>query len=85
MVERGGGGSIIFISSVQAVMPIGLSVAYNAAKAGTDHLMRTVMELARINVNSIHGLVRMEVESSLGRLGLPSDIGKAAKRVTNQF
>lgn len=97
MVERGGGGSIIFISSVQAVMPIGLSVAYNAAKAGTDHLMRTVaMELAehRINVNSIQpGWIdtpkeretwseeAMEVEGGKlpwGRLGLPSDIGKAA-------
>ena len=56
MVERGEGGKIVFISSVQAVMPIGLSVAYNAAKAGLDHMMRTsAMELSshRINVNSI--------------------------------
>tara|TARA_B100000676_G_scaffold38775_1_gene36618 strand:- start:2882 stop:3682 length:801 start_codon:yes stop_codon:yes gene_type:complete len=56
LVQRGRGGSMIFISSVQAVMPIGLSVAYNAAKAGTDHMMKTIaMELAghRINVNSI--------------------------------
>ena len=56
MVERGEGGKIVFISSVQAVMPIGLSVAYNAAKAGLDHMMRTIaMELSahRINVNSI--------------------------------
>lgn len=56
MVQRGEGGKIVFISSVQAVMPIGLSVAYNAAKAGLDHMMKTIaVELSshRINVNSI--------------------------------
>ncbi len=56
LVERGEGGKMVFISSVQAVMPIGLSVAYNAAKAGLDHMMKTIaMELTghRINVNSI--------------------------------
>lgn len=56
MVERGGGGKIVFISSVQAEMPIGLCVAYGAAKAGLNHLMRTIaVELSphRINVNAI--------------------------------
>lgn len=56
MVERGGGGKIVFISSVQAEMPIGLCVAYGAAKAGLNHMMRTIaVELAphRINVNAI--------------------------------
>ncbi len=56
MVERGTGGKITFISSVQGELPAALSVAYNAAKAGVNHMMRTIaMELCqhRINVNAI--------------------------------
>lgn len=56
MVARGGGGKIVFISSVQALMPYARSVAYNAAKAGLNHMARTIaVELAphRINVNAI--------------------------------
>ena len=56
MVERGQGGKIIFISSVQAELPIGMCAPYGAAKAGLNHLMRTIaVELAahRINVNAI--------------------------------
>ncbi len=56
MVERGAGGKIVFISSVQAEMPIALCCAYGAAKAGLNHFMRSVaVELAehRINVNAI--------------------------------
>ena len=56
MVEQGGGGKIVFISSVQAEMPIAMSVAYGAAKAGLNHMMRTIaVELSahRINVNAI--------------------------------
>lgn len=56
MVERGGGGRIVFISSVHAEMPQANSVAYNAAKAGLNHMMRTIaVELSqhRINVNAI--------------------------------
>ena len=56
MVSRGGGGKIVFISSVQAEMPISHCVAYGAAKAGLNHMMRTIsVELAphRINVNAI--------------------------------
>ena len=34
MVARGGGGKIVFISSVHARIPYARSVAYNAAKAG---------------------------------------------------
>lgn len=55
LVERGG-GKIVFISSVHARMPYVDSVAYNAAKAGLNHLARTIAaELARhrINVNVI--------------------------------
>jgi len=56
MVERGGGGKIVFISSVHAEMPYARSVAYNAGKAGLNHMAKTVAaELAkhRINVNLI--------------------------------
>ena len=56
MVARGQGGKILFISSVQGEMPIARCVAYGAAKAGLNHMMRTIaVELAehRINVNAI--------------------------------
>ncbi len=56
MVRRGGGGKVVFISSVHAMMPYARSVAYNAAKAGLNHMARTIAtELAehRINVNVI--------------------------------
>ena len=56
MAARGRGGRIVFISSVHALMPYSLSVAYNAAKAGLNHLARTMaVELAdhRITVNAI--------------------------------
>lgn len=56
MVARGGGGKIVFISSVQAEMPIILCAPYGAAKAGLNHMMRSMaVELApyRINVNAI--------------------------------
>ena len=56
MVERGGGGKILFISSVQAEMPLARSAAYGAAKLGLNHMARTMaVELCehRINVNVI--------------------------------
>lgn len=56
MVARGQGGKIVFISSVQAEMPISRCAAYGAAKAGLNHMMRSIaVELAphRINVNAI--------------------------------
>ncbi|MCA9987532.1 MAG: SDR family oxidoreductase [Anaerolineales bacterium] len=56
MVERGEGGKIIFISSVHAERPYQRAVAYNAAKAGLNHMARTIArELVphRINVNII--------------------------------
>ncbi|MCF6311110.1 MAG: glucose 1-dehydrogenase [Verrucomicrobiales bacterium] len=55
MVKHGG-GKIVFISSVHAYMPYGLSASYNAAKAGLNHLAKTIAtELTqhRINVNVI--------------------------------
>lgn len=56
MVERGGRGKIVFISSVQGEMPIALCAPYGASKAGLNHMMRSIaVELAphRINVNAI--------------------------------
>jgi glucose 1-dehydrogenase len=56
MVERGGGGKIVFISSVHARKPFARNAAYDAAKAGLSHMTGTIAaELAphRINVNVI--------------------------------
>ena len=56
LVSRGSRGKIVFISSVQAEMPIALCAPYGAAKAGLNHMMRSIsVELApyRINVNAI--------------------------------
>jgi glucose 1-dehydrogenase len=56
MVGRGGGGKIVFISSVHARVPYARSVAYNAGKGGLNNLAFTVAaELAphRVNVNVI--------------------------------
>jgi glucose 1-dehydrogenase len=56
MVERGGGGKIVFISSVHTWIPFARSVAYNAAKGGLNHMAATIAnELTRhhINVNLI--------------------------------
>jgi glucose 1-dehydrogenase len=56
MVARGGRGKIVFISSIHAHIPYIRSVAYNAGKAGLNHMARTMAaELLphRINVNVI--------------------------------
>lgn len=53
---KNGGGKIVFISSVHAYMPFALSTAYNTAKAGLNHMAKTIAtELTkhRINVNVI--------------------------------
>jgi glucose 1-dehydrogenase len=56
LVERGSGGKILFISSVQAEMPFARCVPYGAAKAAVNHMARGIaVELFphRINVNVI--------------------------------
>jgi glucose 1-dehydrogenase len=56
MVERGGGGKIVFISSVHNRIPFVRSVAYNAAKSGLINMAFTIAaELLphRVNVNVI--------------------------------
>lgn len=56
MVSRGGGGKIVFISSLHARVPFVHAVAYNAAKRGLNAMSETIAaELLpyRINVNTI--------------------------------
>jgi glucose 1-dehydrogenase len=56
MVERGGGGKIVFISSCHVHTPYARSVAYNSAKGGLNLMAMTIAgELTphRINVNVI--------------------------------
>lgn len=56
LVARKAGGKIVFISSVHGDLPFARAVAYNAAKAGLNHMMHTIaVELIRnkINVNAI--------------------------------
>lgn len=56
MVAQGGGGNLVVISSVHAVLPVKNSLPYNTAKAGINHMARTMAnELAqhRIRVNVI--------------------------------
>jgi glucose 1-dehydrogenase len=52
MVKRGGGGKIIFISSIHARIPYARSVAYNAGKSGLTHMAFTIAaELYRYHIN----------------------------------
>ncbi len=56
MVERGGGGKVVFISSCHVKTPYARSVAYNAAKSGLNNMAFTIAaELYKylINVNVI--------------------------------
>ena len=97
MVERGRGGKMVFISSIHAELPYRRAVAYNAAKAGLNHMATTIArELVshKINVNIIEPgwidtpgeretfdadfLAEQGARSPWGRLGTPTDIGKAA-------
>ena len=55
MVSQGQGGNIVIMSSVHAVMPLARSIPYNIAKAGINHMGRTMaVELVthgiRVNV-----------------------------------
>ncbi len=97
MVDRGGGGKILFISSVHSRRPYARAVAYNAAKSGLNHMAFTIAaELIqhRINVNVIEPgwidtpgehetfgdamLAEEGAKLPWGRIGTPSDIGRAA-------
>lgn len=57
MLQRGGGGSMVFVSSPHAYKPIPGAMAYNMGKAALDQMAKTAAcELAehRIRVNLIH-------------------------------
>jgi glucose 1-dehydrogenase len=57
MIQRGGGGAMVVISSPHAYVPVPRSMAYNMAKAALDQMVRTAaIELKdyRIRVNTIH-------------------------------
>jgi len=57
MIAQAAGGSIIVVSSPHAFIPVPNSMAYNMAKAATDHMARTAAtELLdhRIRVNIVH-------------------------------
>ena len=69
MIERGEGGKIVFISSVQAEMPIARCVAYGAAKAGLNHMMRTIaVELSWAMISAERGC---PVNSPISPTGMP--------------
>lgn len=56
LVARRSGGKILFVSSVQAQMPMAGTLAYGASKAGLNRMMQAIaVELSphRINVNAI--------------------------------
>lgn len=53
MVKQKRAGSIVFISSVHAVMALPNAVAYNAAKAGLNHMARSIAaELAPYGIRA---------------------------------
>lgn len=57
MMKQGEGGSVVFISSVHAEIPVARSGGYNLCKAGLNHFMNTLaVELAphRIRVNTVN-------------------------------
>src|ERR1700738_4753651 len=57
MIKQGQGGSIVIVGSPHAVVAVRKSMAYNMAKAATDHMARTAAtELLshRIRVNIVH-------------------------------
>jgi glucose 1-dehydrogenase len=56
MIDQGDGGKMVFISSVHGQIPLARAIAYNAAKAGLNHMVRSMaVELLphHINVNAI--------------------------------
>jgi glucose 1-dehydrogenase len=89
MVARGEGGKIVFISSVQAELPMADNIAYGPAKAGLNHMARSIaVELAphRIQVNAIEpgwidtpGERRSFSEEMIEREGAKLPLGRLGK------
>jgi len=93
MSERGGGGSIILIGSIEGTQPAWSHAHYCASKAAVIHFARAAaLEYGRdsIRVNSVSpgliwrldldwpdGVARFQRAAPLGRLGRPVDVGNA--------
>jgi glucose 1-dehydrogenase len=77
MVSQGDGGSVIAISSVHAVLAFKNSVAYNTAKAGLNHMVKTIAnELAQ------HGIRANVVEP--GWIETPGELRFVTKEQINE-
>ena len=80
MIEQGESGKMVFVSSVHGQMPLARAIAYNAAKAGLNHLVRSMaVELLahRINVNAIApGWIDTPGERALFSAEVIADAGK---------
>jgi NAD(P)-dependent dehydrogenase (short-subunit alcohol dehydrogenase family) len=89
MRRQAGGGSIVMIGSVSGTRPSPGSAAYGAAKAGLDHLARSMaVEWApRVRVNTlVPGMVRTELahlhygdEEGLAAVGRTVPLGRLAE------
>ncbi len=76
-IELRRGGRIVNISSLLALRTIRNVPSYNAAKAGLDHLTRTLaVELARYRI-TVNAIAPGYVETDMNRGFLRSDPGKA--------
>jgi 3(or 17)beta-hydroxysteroid dehydrogenase len=87
-MRQGGGGSIVNLSSVAALMPSPMIAAYGFSKAGVAHLTKSVARLgaaAKIRCNSVHpGLVRTPMLDELEAYQA-SKAGGSADAMRQQF
>ncbi|MFC9231597.1 SDR family oxidoreductase [Streptomyces decoyicus] len=89
MRDRPGGGSVIMIGSVSGTRPSPGTAAYGAAKAGLDHLARSMaVEWApKVRVNTlVLGMVRTELaalhygdEAGIAAVGATVPLGRLAE------
>ena len=79
MVSQGEGGKIVFISSVQAEMPISRCAPYGAAKAGLNAIEPGWIDTPGERISFSDETIAAEGQQlPWGRLGLPEEIGHAA-------
>lgn len=89
VMARSGGGSIVNLSSIAALIPAAFVVSYGASKATVAHLTRSVaMHCAGkgqgIRCNSVHpGQVRTAMmDSIIARMGRDTNMGQAKAEQT---